>query len=213
SGESGRSRSATVKTSSDRPCPSRPRLRLGRNAEPLGPPDDRRAQAFPGDRHSVQKLYGQFSPDGHWIVYLSDESGRLEVCVRAFPRATERFQISSGGAKLPHWRKDGKDLFYVSADTRLMSVAIQTAPAFKVGVPRALFRPGPDAMGTGSWPCPNPPCAFFNYWVHPDGQRFLILLDEREAQKPPITLVFNWQPERPRFRFGGSSRSRRRGPG
>ncbi|HKF42724.1 MAG TPA: protein kinase [Thermoanaerobaculia bacterium] len=142
-----------------------------------------------------KELYGQFSPDGHWIAYLSDESGQLEVYVRAFPRATERFQISSGGANLPHWRKDGKELFYVSADTHLMSVAIETAPAFKAGVPRLLFRPGPDTIGK-SFPCPSPPCAFFEYEVHPDGQRFLIPLYEREAPKPPITLVFNWTPEK-----------------
>src|SRR5262249_11753201 len=100
-----------------------------------------------------------FSPDGRFLAYDSDESGRYEVYVQAFPGPSGKWQISSGGA-LPHWRGDGKEIYYLSLDFKIMAAAVETAPAFHVGTPAPLFAIRP---GTGS-----------AYDVAPDGNRFLV---------------------------------------
>jgi dipeptidyl aminopeptidase/acylaminoacyl peptidase len=118
----------------------------------------------------------QFSPDGRLISYASDESGRYEVYVQAFPKAVERWQLSSAGGGNPRWRRDGRELFYQSLDGQLMSVGVQTQPAFVAGTPRPLFRLDRKSP---------------YYAVAPDG-RFLFMVPESETRRPPISLVFNW---------------------
>ena len=91
-------------------------------------------------------IEGSFSPDGKWIAFVSSESGRFEVYVQAFqggdsPRVYgERHRISTGGGTCPRWRGDGRELFFVSGDNRLMSAAIKLEPAFQAAEPAALFR-------------------------------------------------------------------------
>ena len=83
---------------------------------------------------------GVFSPDGHWVAYVSDESGRPEVYVQAFPLTNEKDRISTGGGTDPAWRKDGAELFYLAADRSLMAVPVRaSATAFEPGVAKALF--------------------------------------------------------------------------
>jgi Tol biopolymer transport system component len=135
---------------------------------------------FPVTQSAFSEIAGRFSPDGRLIAYVSDESGRDEVYVQTFPQAVERLQVSSGGGSPPEWRRDGKELFYLSPDRQLMSVAIETRPVFKTAAPRPLFRIGPD------------------FWIDdvaPDGQRFLARVSEGEATRSLIHLVFNWLPE------------------
>ena len=84
--------------------------------------------------------HGHFSADGRWMAYSSDESGRWEVYVRAFPSEGARGQISRDGGVEPRWGRDGKELFYVSPDGTLMTVAVQPAGAFQASAPRALFK-------------------------------------------------------------------------
>ena len=84
---------------------------------------------------------GQFSPDGHWVAYTSDESGRLEVYVQPFPAAGGKWQISTNGGENPKWRRDGKELFYLGLDRRLMAVEVKTAPTFEAGLPGCFSRP------------------------------------------------------------------------
>jgi dipeptidyl aminopeptidase/acylaminoacyl peptidase len=126
----------------------------------------------------------QFSPDTHWVAYTSDESGKSEIYVRPFPEASSgvgKIKISEGGGGYPRWRRDGKELFYISSDQKLMAVEVSTMPTFKAGLPKALFgtrmRPGNQ---THRWD------------VSADGKRFLIDTIQAEDAEAPITVVTNW---------------------
>jgi eukaryotic-like serine/threonine-protein kinase len=142
-----------------------------------------------GDRKPVPVLQspfvesaGQFSPDGKWIAYHSTESGRFDVYICAFPSSAGKWQISDRGGAIPRWRADGKELFYVSPDLKMMAVTIRASAAgVEAETPRELF----------TYPAPG-----FNspYDVAADGQRFL-LAERSEAQggAPPLTVVVNWQ--------------------
>ena len=139
--------------------------------------------------------YGRFSPDGHLIAYLSDETGRNEVYVQPFPVADRRWQISTTGAgQRPLWRSDGKELFYVSADNRMMSVNVELGPEFRAGKPRALFLLG-EASAPGRASATN---SATRYAVTPDGQRFLVIYSDRDAPRQTLTVVSNWAPEHQR---------------
>jgi serine/threonine protein kinase/Tol biopolymer transport system component len=121
---------------------------------------------------------GRFSPDGHWIAYVSDESGHNEVYVQAFPLSGVKQQISSGGGSDPQWRGDGLELFYVSAGLNLTVVPVKLGPAFQAGVPKALFPIGLNAV------------AALNYAISSDGQR--VLMNRASSEMNPITVVLNW---------------------
>jgi Tol biopolymer transport system component len=128
------------------------------------------------------ELGGQFSPDGQWISYTSDESGQYEVYVRPFPLAEAKWQVSVGGGVDSRWRRDGKELFYLSLDRKLMSVQVEADTAtFECSRPETLFQTnvaGPFPLGQR-----------FNYAVSPDGQRFLVNTAVREN---PIHVIVNW---------------------
>jgi Tol biopolymer transport system component len=123
----------------------------------------------------------RFAPGGQWVAYSSEESGRLEVFVASFPSFTEKRQISSGGGSTPFWRKDGRELFYVAADRRLMSAEIKAGPRIEGSVPKALFQlPRRDyAVGTAMA-------------ATGDGKRFLVLEGGQQDQQPQIMVVLNW---------------------
>jgi len=126
----------------------------------------------------------EFSPDSHWLAYTSQESSRLEVYVTSFPQAKGKWQASSGGGSGPHWRHDGRELFYNASDGVMMAAEVSTAGgSFAVGAVKPL--PGrralvSSAVGTGS------------YDVFPDGQRFIMTTVKPEAMHSPLTLVTNW---------------------
>jgi Tol biopolymer transport system component len=123
---------------------------------------------------------GQFSPDGRWMAYSSDESGRREVYVRAFPASGGKWQISTAGGSFPRWRRDGKELFYLAADRKLMAVPVNADSAIETGQAQALFEP--RILGIPIVP----------YSVSGDGQRFLVTIPAEEASSSPITVVLNW---------------------
>jgi len=130
---------------------------------------------------------GQFSPDGHWVAYVSDESGRMEVYVQSFPAAKGKWQISTAGGLQPRWRRDDKELFYIASNRELMAVEVKTAGQFEAGVPKALF-PTRIIFST-LW-------YFFRFAAAPDGKRFVIdSADEGPASgsSAPITVVLNWK--------------------
>src|SRR5215510_6623405 len=84
---------------------------------------------------------GRLSPNGLWMAYSSDESGRTEVYVRSFPESARKRQISSNGGSAPQWRRDGRELFYVAADETLMAAQVQThSSIFDASTPQSLFR-------------------------------------------------------------------------
>ena len=133
---------------------------------------------------------GSFSPDGKWIAFMSSESGRFEVYVQAFqggdsPRVYgERHRISTGGGILPRWRGDGRELYFVSGDNRLMSAAIKFDEGFQAGEPAALFRLR-SPIGTL-------PAQASGFDVAHDGQHFVIAVTD-SADSPPLMMEMNWQ--------------------
>jgi Tol biopolymer transport system component len=133
---------------------------------------------------------GQFSPGAasapRWVAYTSNESGRDEVYVQSFPAGRGRFQISNSGGRQPRWRKDGKELFYLSLDQKLMAVDVKTAPTFEHGTPRELFQTHVAGGGVLA--------NIFRYDVAPDGNRFLILnqVGGQATDSSAITVMLNW---------------------
>src|SRR5439155_18092139 len=110
----------------------------------------------------------RISPDGRWLTYVSAASGRNEIYVRSFPDGdTGTWQVSSHGGIEPQWRGDGRELFFIGADKKLMAVPLSTEGAFHPGTPTALFSTDLDPTGL--------PIAGRNqYLVTTNGQRFLI---------------------------------------
>jgi eukaryotic-like serine/threonine-protein kinase len=134
----------------------------------------------------------QFSPDGQWVAYVSDESGKLEVYVQPMPATGGKWQVSTSGGDQPPWRKDGKELYYLAADGKLTAVPVKTIASsssnFEIGPPQPLF-PVPDIVGSGGI------TSRYSYQPSADGKRFLVDVPaggEGVAQ-PPITMTLNWQ--------------------
>jgi Tol biopolymer transport system component len=137
-----------------------------------------------GDRQSTTYLDGQFaqpalSPDGKWMAYASAESGRFEVFVQPVPAGHGKWQVSTRGGTQPVWRQDSKEIFYKSADSKIVAVSVKAGASFEAGIPQELF-----------------PIRTFgvnqvrrHYSVSPDGQRFLVNMpvDDR-----PRTILQNW---------------------
>jgi len=119
----------------------------------------------------------QVSPDGKWIAYESSESGSFEVYVQGYPGGG-KWILSSGGGTGPRWRNDGRELFYLAADSSLMSVRIDTDSGFEAGSPTTLFQP--------------PASSLESFEVAPDGQRFLLDIPVESQKQPELTIVLNW---------------------
>jgi dipeptidyl aminopeptidase/acylaminoacyl peptidase len=142
---------------------------------------DRKPQPFLRTR--LDERSPRFSPDGRWLVYVSNESGRYEIYVQPYPGPGGKWQISTEGGTEPAWNPNGRELFYRSGN-KMMAVDIATQPGFAAGTPRMLFegqyQPSPVVVA--------------NYDVSPDGQRFLMLKPSEQAQAAPtqINVVLNW---------------------
>ena len=122
----------------------------------------------------------RFSPDGQWLAYVSNESGREEIYVRHFPDPGAKWQISTDGGYAPVWLRDGQELFYRRAD-KTMAVDVRTRPAF--GSPRVLFEARYPTSTTG----------VSGYDVFPDGRRFLRPQQpEPEQAATQVNVVINW---------------------
>jgi Tol biopolymer transport system component len=128
----------------------------------------------------------QFSPDGRWLAYVSDESGRNEIYVLPYPGPGGKVPISSDGGTEPVWNRKGRELFYRSGN-KVMAVDVTTQPVFAAGRPRKLFE-APYLPTSGTFP---------NYDVSPDGQHFLMVKPSEETQAAPmqINVVLNWAEE------------------
>jgi len=133
-----------------------------------------------------REYQGQFSPDGRWVAYVSDESGRAEVYVRPFPPGPGgKWQISTGRAYHPRWRRDGQELFFVTADQKLMAAPVKAGAAFQPGLAQELFQTRMNLMG-------GMIANTYRYAVSADGKRFLMIVPLEEAVSTPITVVLNW---------------------
>ncbi len=126
---------------------------------------------------------GRFSPDGKWVAYSSNESGRWEIYVTSFPEAHGKWQVSNTGGDQPRWRSDGKELFYLSTDSKIMAVPVKTGSNFDAGAPTALFQANPREMFATS--------ELFSYDVSGDGQKFLIN-SQLKTELTPMSVVLNW---------------------
>jgi dipeptidyl aminopeptidase/acylaminoacyl peptidase len=137
-------------------------------------------------RSEFNESHGQVSPDGKYLAYQSDETGRFEIYVRPFPSGTGgKWQISSSGGGSPRWRRDGKELFYLAPDRRLMAVEVSTGSAFGSKMPKPLFETrifgNYASAGYFTW----------RYAVAADGKRFVVL-NTGESAAVPIIVVLNW---------------------
>jgi Tol biopolymer transport system component len=158
-------------------------LPLADDGTPGGPPAPFADTEFNEDQ-------GQFSPDTHWIAYVSDESGRFEVYVRPFPAPPgggSKTQVSRGGGMQPRWRRDGKELFFLSLEGNVMAVDVTQGSIFKAGAPVSLFQAPVARSGKQS------PLDAFAWDVTADGKRFLI--DTAKSGSRPVTVVLNWDAE------------------
>lgn len=122
---------------------------------------------------AFQEHFARFSPDGKWVAYASDVSGRLEIQLRAFEGEGQPVTVSAGGGTHPFWRDDGQELFYLGPADEVMSVSLTRSGAAMVpGKPKQLFRIPLNTIASGIFP---------PYGVSPDGQRFLLNLPGRPA--------------------------------
>jgi hypothetical protein len=129
-------------------------------------------------RTRFAETHGRFSPDGKWVAYTSDESGRDDVYAQSFPVGGPKVRISSTGGDFARWRQDGKELFYVAPDSTLIAVPIQvSANSLSFGEPKPLFK----ITGRVS-----------SYDVTADGQRILALPPASGDGEPSMTVVVNW---------------------
>ena len=129
----------------------------------------------------------QFSPDGRWVAYSTNESGNWEVYVGPFPNTNGKWQVSRAGGEEPRWRRDRKELFYLSSDGKMMAVAAKTDGNFEVASPVALFQ---THLGQ-----PISSFDLVSYDVTADGQRFLINTKVDEPNAAPLSLILNWTSE------------------
>jgi eukaryotic-like serine/threonine-protein kinase len=127
---------------------------------------------------------GQFSPDGKWVAYASNESGKWEIYVTSFPEARGKWQVSAGGGEQPRWRADGKELFYLSSDGKMMAAPVTEGSSFDAGAGVALFQAAPRQ--------PVMVYDLFVYDVSRDGQRFLINTPVKQAETAPMSILLNW---------------------
>ena len=126
----------------------------------------------------------KFSPDGRFVAYYSDESGRFEVYARPFLEDGKRVQVSMNGGAQPRWSRNGKEIYYVEGDT-LVSVGVTTTPSLSVGSESKLFRHS-GLPGDSNVP---------RYDVSSDGQKFVVVETLEEESPPVIRVVQNWYEE------------------
>jgi Tol biopolymer transport system component len=139
---------------------------------------------LPFTRTEFNENFGRFSPDGRWITYVSDESGRNEVYVQSFRPSDGRIgkvRISTDGGIEPRWPRKGNEIFYIGPDNMLIAVEVKTGDTLGVGASRALF--------------PTRPVGVLRYDVSPDGRRFLVAVPMEEMVSSPATVVLDWQEE------------------
>ena len=135
---------------------------------------------FPFLQTQFNEFGAQFSPDGHWIAYISDESNNSQIYIAPFPGPGGKWQVSRNGGTEPRWRGDGKELFFLASDNKLMAVTVNAKESsLEIGNAQPLFETRP-ATTPGT-----------HYDVTRDGKRFLIDM-AGEGSSTPITLVVNW---------------------
>jgi len=157
----------------------------GTGSDLMALPLEGERKPFPVVQTPANEDQGQFSPDGHWVAYTSNESRLSEIYVIPFPPSSSggKWLVSRGGGVQPRWRRDGKELFYISPESKMMAVEVNTQPVFQAGNPQALFLT--EIVDTGIRTGP------MSWDIAPDG-RFLIIT-ENAPQTSSVTVVLNWR--------------------
>lgn len=138
-------------------------------------------KAFPVIQSQFDVHWPTVSPDSRWVAYTSDESGQEEVYVAPFLHGSGKWLVSTNGGTRPRWRRDGRELFYLSLDSKMMSAGISEGPAsVSVGEVRPLFQT--NSAPTNGW----------LYDVSADGKKFLIVTEAAQKSSTPLTVVTNW---------------------
>ena len=138
---------------------------------------------FPLVQTPAEETNGTISPDGRWFAYQSYEGGHNQVYVRAFPGGGSTSQVSKNGGMWPVWRRDGKELFFLSPESKMMAAGIDTSSQFQSGAPTPLFTIAtPSSTGTGGR----------HYAVTKDARRFLVNVVQQQAEPIPLTVLVNW---------------------
>ncbi len=139
-------------------------------------------KATPWLQTRFNEASGQISPDSKWILYASDESGKFEIYLNSFPVSGQKIQISNAGGEQPRWRGDGKEVFYISPDKKVVSVELNFGETLEPGTPRILFQTQIVPMIEAR-----------NHWdVTADGQTFLINTTSPSTAEAPIEVITNW---------------------
>lgn len=141
---------------------------------------DGAAKPVPILQSPFEKRQVRFSPDGHFVAFVSGESGRPEAYVMPFPGPGERVRVSDGGAELLRWGRDG-ELYYLAGDSRFIAVPVRTSPGLQVGTPTTLFK-----VAGRPWN---------NFDISPDMQRILAIVSEIEGNESSLNVVLNWAGE------------------
>jgi Tol biopolymer transport system component len=129
----------------------------------------------------AEEMHGNFSPDGHFVAYTSNESGRFEVYVQTFPLSDRKWQVSTSGGYEPRWRADGREIYYLSEDRKLMAVSLGAGPQFEA--PVRLFQ---TRVGVGV------SANRMHYVPSRDGKRFLVHTLSSDSSSTPITVSLHW---------------------
>ena len=139
------------------------------------------AKPFPVVQTTFDETQGQLSPDVRWLAYTSNESGRDEVYVRPFPDAGGKWMVSTGGGSQPRWRRDGKELYYIAPDRKLMAVSVKLGETFENGAATSLFQTEVSLPSNTN-----------RYDVTSDGQRFLVNQPAQSGKEAPFNVILNW---------------------
>jgi Tol biopolymer transport system component len=126
------------------------------------------------------------SPDGRWLAFISTESGRFEVYVEPFRRNGERLRVSTNGGGQPRWKRDGKELFYLSAERSIVAVTVrETAAGLELGAPTTIVAAERmNAITQGG--------DYDDWDLAPDGQRFLVKVSATPNQRQQIHVLLDW---------------------
>jgi len=142
---------------------------------------DRRPKRFLGS--PSDEMHANFSPDGQFVAYSSNESGKLEVFIQTFPLSNRKWKVSTNGGYEPRWRAGGREIYYLSEDRKLMAVAVGAGPSFEVPKPLFQTRVAKDVTAQRT-----------HYVPTRDGRRFLVNTEIGDPEPNPITVVLNWHP-------------------
>ena len=133
---------------------------------------------FPYLQSEFNEWHAKLSPDGRWLAYTSDETSRYEIYVQSFPTPGQKSMISSNGGNCPAWSRDGKELFFIGADRKLMATTVHTGADFKAGVPKPLFET-------------RLPSGISRFDVSKDGL-FLIPTEVNSGGGAAVNIIVNW---------------------